>query len=296
MGAAIRVTQRLLFNRLRRIREYSEKALRLLTLTLLLCLGLANLSCGGSSKSPVSAAAPLSGNWEITLVRHNNTDQFTFTGFLLQSGSTVTGSFILSTGGLIIGCPGVGSVTGTFDGQNLQLTVGEFGQDYSLSASLPSGSASDTSIAGQFSTLAGGCAGFASTGTWTAVRVLPLTGPFHGSFSFGTGTTATTIAVTGTLTQGSNIGASNASLSGTINETATNAFCQYLNIATITGLISGTTANFTLYGFDGSPIGQIASATVAPNATSLASNGGVTLNQLSGACGPLSGTVTLTFP
>ncbi len=271
-----------------------EKALRLLTLTLLFCLAMATLSCGGGN-SPAAAASALSGNWEFTLLRHSNTQPFTLAGFLLQSGSTVNGSLTLSSGA-IVGCQGVGPATGTFDGQNLQLTVGQFGQDFTLTANLPSGSASNSTIAGQFSTLAGGCIGFASTGTWTAVRIQPLTGPFHGSFVLGTGLSATTIDVTGTLTQGSNVGASNASLSGTVNETNNNLFCSYLSNVTTTGLIGGSTANLLFFNTEGSQIGQITGATVALDGTSLTSDSGLLLNQISPACPAQTGSVMLTFP
>jgi len=268
--------------------------LRLLTVTLLLCMLVATVSCGNGNNS-TSAASSISGNWQLTLTRHNSTQQWTFSGFLLQSGGTVTGSFILGAGE----CQGVGPVSGSFDGQNLQLTVGTFGQDFSLSASLPSGSAAESSIDGQFSTLAGGCIGFASTGTWTAVRVPSLSGPFHGSFIV---TDGTNIDVTGTLTQGPNIGASNVTLSGTMNATGGPSFCSYLSTATVTGLISGTSAILSFYGPDGSQVGQIPSpgfgpATVAADGTSL--TGSYAFSAISSSCSGLTGgqgDVTLTFP
>lgn len=268
--------------------------MRFLTITLLLCLAIATLSCGSSGNSSASAGSPLSGNWQVTLIRHSSTDTFTFSGFLLQSGGTVSGSFVLVSGPAA-SCLGVGPVTGTYDGQNLQLTVGEFGQDFSLSSSLPSASASNGSISGQFSTLAGGCIGFASTGTWTAVRVLPLTGPFQGSFILGSGSSSASVGVTGTMTQGPNVGASNATLSGALNQTGS-SFCSYLSDVTIAGLVSGSTANLNLYGPDGSQIGQVSNATVALDGTSLTSTGGVLIDQISSTCSPQTGSVTLNFP
>jgi hypothetical protein len=270
-----------------------EKALRYLN-AIPLCLLIVTLSCGSGKHSSTSTSSPLSGNWQLTLVRHANTEQFIFSGFLLQSGNNVSGSLTLSAG-----CVGVGSVTGTFDGQNLQLTIGGFGQDFSLTATLPSGTSVATSLAGQFSTLQGGCIGFASTGTWSAVRVQPLTGPFHGTVVLGTGITATTIGVSGTMSQGPNIGASNATLSGTLNETSTNLFCSYLGNITLTGLIGGSNANLTLYGYDGSQVGQIVNAIVAPDGTSLTTVGGtgnITVNKLSSGCLSQTGSITITFP
>jgi len=274
------------------LRKFLEKALKLLRLSWLLCLSIATLSCGNSNKS-VSPGSDISGNWQFALTRHNNTQVWTFSGFLLQSGNTVTGSFVLGAG-----CQGVGPVNGTFDGQSLQLTVGEFGQDFSLSASLPSGSAASAFIGGQFSTLQGGCVGFTSTGTWTAVRITPLLGPFHGSFvsSSGNGTTD----VTGTLTEGANIGASNAAVSGTITASGGQRFCSYLSTATITGTISGDTLVLYLYGPSGGQIGQIPApppepqAIVTADATSLSSS--YSFPQISNTCTGDQGSLKLTFP
>jgi hypothetical protein len=267
----------------------------LLTLTLLLCLAIATLSCGNSKSTTSSAAAPLSGNWQLTLLRHSNTQEWLLSGFLLQSGSTITGSVILGAG-----CQGVGPVTGTFDGQNLQLTVGGFGQDFDLSATVSSGSGSiDTITGGQFSTPAGGCIGFTSSGTWSAVRVESLTGPFHGSAVLSTGSSSTTIDLSGTMTQGPNVGASNATLSGTVNETTPNVYCAYFNNLSISGLISGPTATLTLYGPDGIQVGQITGASVAVDGTSLTTvggSGGLLVNTISSSCPAQTGSITLTFP
>jgi hypothetical protein len=247
----------------------------------------------------------MSGNWQFTLTRHNSTQVWTFSGFLLQSDKNVTGSFILNAAG----CQGVGPVNGTFDGQNLQLTVGALGQDFSLSGAMASGtSASGTSatntvisMTGQFTDPAGGCIGFSSTGTWTAVRVLPLSGSFHGSFVDSTNDV--TVNVSGTLTQGTNVGASNATLSGTINATGTHSFCSYLTNSTIAGFISGTSATLIFYAPDGTIIGQLplqsgTFATVSPDATSL--TGFFTLYPIatigSTTCHDLTGSATVTFP
>ncbi len=260
----------------------------------LLCMVVASLSCGGGGNSSTSSPATISGNWQFTLVRHSNTDQSVFTGFLLQSGQSVTGSLILSEG-----CQGVGPVTGTFDGQNLQLTIGAYGQDFSLTASLPSGSASDATIDGQFSAVPGACLGFTTSGTWTAVRTPALAGPFHGSVVFGSGPTATTINITGNLTQGPNIGTSNATVTGSMDQTVGNAFCPYFSNITINGLISGPTLNFNLYGVNGNQVGQVTGATLSSDGTSITTvggNGGVSVNALSNGCPAQVGTIAVTFP
>ncbi len=275
------------------IRRGFLKSLRAILLS---CLSIAALSCGGGNPSSSAVSSPIAGNWQFTLTRHNSTEQWTFSGFLLQSGTTMSGSFVLSAGA----CQGVGPVTGTFDGQNLQLSVGAYGQDFSLSTTLTSDNGSVTSLSGQFSTLPGGCIGFASTGTWTAVNVPPLSGSFQGSF-VASGSNGAVVNVAGTLAQGPNVGASNAALSGTINATGSTNFCSYHSNATVTGLISGTSATLMFFGPDGSQIGQIPGpasppAAVAPDASSL--TGSFVFPAISNSCSGFTGGpggATLTF-
>jgi len=241
----------------------------------------------------------MSGNWQFTLLRHNatSTDTWTFSGFLLQSDKSVTGSFILKAAG----CQGVGPVNGTFDGQNLQLTVGALGQDFSLSGAPASGSSSADSMSGQFTDPGGGCISFSSTGTWTAVRVSPLSGSFHASFVDTTDNA--TLNASGTLTQGTNVGASNATISGLVDASNTAAFCAYLTNSTVTGYISGTSVSLNFYGPAGSLTGQIpisvgALATLSPDGKSL--TGSFLLSPVTTigttTCPSISGTATLTFP
>jgi hypothetical protein len=242
------------------------------------------------------AASAISGNWEITLVRHNSTEPWTFSGFLLEAGGSVSGSVILGAG---VGCQGVvGPVTGTFDGKNLQLTIGSFGQDFSLTGGMQSGSSGDATLQGQFSTLEGGCLGTSSAGTWSAVRIPPLSTKFHGHF-VPAAVNVATIDVSGTLTQGSNVGASNATLTGTITSTGGTQFCPYISTGSITGVISGTNVVFNLYSPDGSQVGQIPNfgfpaATLNSNETSL--TGDYSLQALSVDCPVNNGTMTLKFP
>ncbi len=273
-----------------------ETALRLLTATLLLCLVITIVSCGGGSSTAAPPASAISGNWEMTLRRHNSTEPWIFSGFLLQSGGLVSGSVILGAG---VGCQGVvGPVTGTFDGQKLQLTIGSFGQDFSLTGGMTSGGSGSDSLQGQFSTVEGGCLGFSSTGTWSAVRIPTLSTSFHGQF-VPAAVNVATIDVSGSLTQGSNVGASNATLTGTIKSTGGSQFCPYISTGSVTGVISGTNVVLNLYGPDGSKIGQIPdfgfpAATLSADATSL--TGDYSLQGLSVDCPLNSGTVTLTFP
>jgi hypothetical protein len=267
--------------------------LKSLTFVFLLASIAATLSCGNAKPAP-STASQLAGNWQFTLVRHNSTQQWTFSGFLLQSSNTVTGSFILGAAG----CQGVGAVSGTFDGQNLQLTVNALGQDFSLTGGLASGDSSGNTMAGQFSDPAGGCISFSSTGVWTAVRVPALTGSFQGSFVPTSGSPYPTINVTGALTQTPNTGSSIGLLSGTISPT-TGSFnlCPYLSNSTISGFISGTTVILNFYGPDAAPVGQLPlqgfTVTLAPDGSSLTGEFG--LSALSSTCGLINGTATITF-
>ncbi len=264
--------------------------------TLLLSVLITVAGCGGGSNS-TSATSSISGNWQLSMVRHNSTEAWTFSGFLLQSGSSVTGSFILGAG---VGCQGgAGQVSGTFDGKTLQLTIGSFGQDFSLTGGMASGTSTTPSLQGQFSTLSGACLGFSSTGTWSAVLIKPLTTSFHASF-VPAGVNPVPITATGTLTQGANVGASNATLLGTIAPTGSQQFCSYIATGTsITGTISGTSVVLNFYAPDGSQIGQLPAfgfppATLAANGKSL--TGDYSLQGNSAACPGNNGAVTLTFP
>ncbi len=264
--------------------DVSGEDLRLGTAISMSCL-LALLACGGGGGGATSG--PLTGNWEITLQRHGLPQPATYTGFLIQNGSSITGSVILGDA-----CSGVGSVTGTVNGQNLTLDINEFGQDVSLIGSMPAGSGP---IGGQFSTPAGACtAPYTSTGTWSAVPVPPLNGNFTGVFSSTADNGPPPVNVTGTVTQGPNTGASNATLSGTITATsAASSFCSYLTTATITGTISGEVVTLNLYGPDGALISQISAATITPDGTSL--TGEYTFQQISKSCLGDQGTLQLTF-
>jgi len=262
-------------------------------------------ACGGGSTA-VSSNALLSGNWQITLVRHAvPTQPLTYTGSLTQSGNSLSGNLILGSGFIGSGCSGVGPVSGTVNGQNVSLTINQFGEDVSLTGTLP---ASNTApMNGEFSWLPGGCNAFPGTGTFTAIQVTPINGSFHGTF------TSTlpppnngTINVVGTLTQGPNTGGSTANLTGNISVVGSPHFCSYLSTATITGLISGTSVSLNLFGPDGSLITQIgqigqignpqvtSEVTISENGAAL--SGPYTFPAISTGCNGDQGTFQVTFP
>ena len=190
-------------------------------------------------------------------------------------------------------------MSGTFDGKTLQLTIGSFGQDFSLTGAPASGSSKTPSLQGQFSTLSGACLGFSSTGTWSAVSIPPLSTSFHASF-VPAGVSSVPITVAGTLTQGANVGASNATLLGTMNPVGSQDFCAYIGTgSTVTGTISGTSVVLNIFAPDGSQIGQVPGfgfpvATLAANGKSL--TGEYSLLGTSITCSGNNGTVTFTFP
>jgi len=265
---------------------------------------IATVACGGGS-SKASNTGPLSGNWQIALIRHAvPTQPLTYTGFLNQSGDSVAGNFILGASFLNPGCSGVGPVTGNVSGQNVSLTINQFGDEVDLTGAAPSGS---NPMNGQFSLLAGGCNNFPASGTWSAIQVMPISGNFHGTFvSTVPAPNNGTVNVTGSLNQGPNMGASTATLTGSIAVQGTPHFCNYLSTATISGLISGTSVSLSLYGPDGSLITQIgqigqignpqvtSQATVTADATSLSAP--YTFPAISAGCAEDQGTFQITFP
>lgn len=236
--------------------------------------------CGGSTSAPTNSV--LTGNWEITLIRHASTVPQTFSGFLIQSQQSVNGSVVLGDG-----CQGVGPVTGTLDNQKLSMTINEFGQDLSLVGDVPSGSGF---ISGDFSTLPGGCTAFPNTGTWSARLIPPIGGAFHGTL---TSASNGTVTVSGNLVQGPNTGASNASLAGSILAENPQQFCAYLTSATISGLISGTSVTLNLFGPGGAQITQV-TGNVPPDAASL--TGTYVFPRISNSCFGDQGTLQITFP
>jgi len=216
------------------------------------------------------------------LNRHAATDPQTFSGFLLQSGTTLNGSVILGDG-----CSGVGPVTGTLDGQNLSMTINEFGQDLSLAGSVPSGNGI---LSGAFSTLPGGCTGFPNTGTWVAQLIPTIGGTFHGTL---VSTSNGTVNITGDLEQGENTGTSSAPLTGSVLANDPQPFCNYLTTATISGTISGKNVHLKLFGPTGVQITQIDAFTTAA-ATSL--TGSYVFQPISTSCFGDLGTFQITFP
>jgi hypothetical protein len=218
---------------------------------LLACTILGLAACGSGNSSSSSNNGPLSGNWQITASQERPPAQFSVSGFLLQSNSSVTGT-VARPGQ---GCAGPVPLTGTVSGQNVTLSVNS--GTMSLTGSI---SSDGKSMSGVYETLQGDCTRQATTGTWTALQVPPITGKFTGTLSNSAYMQVVTgvippapIAVSGSLSQSDNIGSANATLTGTI--TAVEYPC--FNTASLTGTISGTSVIFSVFSFDGTQIGSI---------------------------------------
>ncbi len=237
-----------------------------------------------SSSSGNTSLAGLSGNWQITL--QNTSASETQSGFLLQSGTAVTGSFMLS-GQTISGqtvCAEVGSASGQITGSNLAITVSPAGQTINLTGT----QANSTSMSGNYSLLASGC-GQTEIGTWTATQVSPLSGNLQATFTpYG----GSAFHFTGAVTEGPNTGGSTATLSGSMTSTDSPCFTS----ATVAGLVSGTSVVFNLLNSDGVALGKY-SGTMTTDATSI--TGTFKFSNASdpgalGACENLGGTVAVT--
>ncbi|HZR57335.1 MAG TPA: hypothetical protein VFA74_10715 [Terriglobales bacterium] len=248
---------------------------------------LLSIACGGDSSSSSSSqnSAP-NGNWQINLTQGepptNPQFAWSISGFLQHSDNSLTGSMVIPGNPKNLNCAGVGAITGTLNGENVTIAVDEGGSTVNLTGSIAS---DNQSMSGQYTTLAGGCTAKPTSGTWTASLIPTLTGKFTGTLANSTYMQVVTgivpptpIVVSGELTQTSNIGASNASLSGTI--TAVDYPC--FRTAYLTGTISGENVLLSVFGLDGSQIGNLGSSSGNPPSPAIVSvsSGGISLNGL----------------
>jgi len=210
-------------------------------------------------------------------------------GFLAASNGSLTGSVqgptILGSNGTH-NCGGVGPVTGTITGQNVTFSINPGGTVFNFTGVI---SSDNTSMSGDYQALSGACyVPEATTGTWTAVLVPPMNGSFTGSLSNSAYMSLLTgvsppapIAVSGTFAQSTNAGASNASLTGTITAVGYPCFTT----ATVTGTVSGESVILSVFGYDGSQIGVL--GTASGPATAAPGSSGLTLDTV-GTTGPLT--------
>ncbi len=241
---------------------------------------------GGSSGTSNSQSGAPSGNWQLNLTQSepptNPHFAWAISGFLQQSKSSFAGSVVIPGNPKNLSCAGVGSVTGTLNGQNVTLAVNEGGSTVNLTGSI---SSDNQSMSGEYTTLAGGCTAKPTSGTWTASLIPTLTGKFTGTLSNSTYMQVVTgvappapIVVSGEFTQTSGTGASNASVTGTI--TAIDYPC--FRTAYLTGTISGQNVLLSVFGLDGTQIGNLGSPAGNPPTPAVVSvsSSGISLNGL----------------
>lgn len=201
-------------------------------------------SCGsnGNGNDPL----PLSGNWQaaLTLTTPPGNKVKGLSGFLIQSGNTLTGNMLLAGQ---TQCTGVGAASGQLSGSAISLSVSETGQTVNLTGMVGGGS----SMGGNYSILASPC-GASQIGTWTANLVQPLTGNFQGTFT-STQTSGLVYHFSGTISQAANTGSSSANLSGSMTSTDSPCFSS----ASVSGLISGTAVVFNLLSSEGIALGRL---------------------------------------
>lgn len=215
-------------------------------------------SCGGGNPNAGITTANLAGNWQMTLQRQNTTSTKTESGFLVQSGNSLTGEFLLNGD---TNCAGVGSAFGQISGSNVAISVSQVGQTVNLTGAMGT---NPSSISGNYSILAAPC-GSNQVGTWTATQVQPFSGNFQGTFT-STFSGGLVFAFSGTVAQGPNMGITSASLTG--NMTSTNAPC--FTTANLQGSISGTSIVLNLLSAEGTALGQIHGTTTANVSTTSA--------------------------
>jgi len=228
--------------------------MRVLAIPSLLCIFLI-VSCGGGN-SKNSEAGLLSGNWQIGLTPSPPaTGAPTESGFLLQTGDSLTGQFVFAG---LTRCTGLGSAQGTLSGNNVEIALTQTGQTVTLTGT----AASDGStMGGTYAVLDAGCGNGTSTGTWIANPVKPVAGTYLATFnSYTLGVYNFNV----TVTQGTNLGASVATLSGTA--TSSNAHCG--DNLTIAGVVGGTSIAFNFLTSDGTAVGQF-TGTTSTGATTL---------------------------
>lgn len=235
--------------------------------------------CGGSSSNTGS----LTGNWQITLTNTSTGAQKSESGFLVQSGGSLSGALLL-TGQTA--CAGVGTAQGSVNRSDVTLSVQQVGQTVNLSGTSTNANAS-AMLNGNYNILSSPC-GNSQVGTWTGVEVKPLAGSLTAVFKSSLNA-GSVLNFTGTISQSQNSGSSAAAnLSG--NLSSQNSTC--LSSAMIGGQISGTTVVLNLTSSEGLAIGQY-TGTITPDATTITGTYNVYPQAPPGGCHDY-GTATIT--
>jgi hypothetical protein len=200
----------------------SRRRVKFITAAPLASLLLILAACGGSSSSTPATSGALTGNWQVNLTQDYPlpVTQLSVSGFVVESGNTLTGSVQVPTVGTLTHCGGVSALTGSISSQTVTFSVDEGGTVVSFTGTLGS---DGSSMTGSYQAVGGACfPGTSTTGTWSSFLVPALTGNFTGTLDSSYMATLTgasgpvPVTVSGTITQSSNAGASNATLTGTI--------------------------------------------------------------------------------
>jgi hypothetical protein len=198
---------------------------------------------GCSTSSSHSGSGGLSGNWQISLQRSETNAVKNQSGFLMQSGESLSGELLLTQ----TGCAGVGIVSGQVRGDSVSISVSQNGQTINLTGTA---SSAGSSMSGDYSLLASGC-GNTQTGTWTAVRIASVSGSLNSTFTSSL-TPGVVIHFAGKVSQGDNTGQSNAPLTGSM--TSSDSQPCYSNV-NVVGQVSGTAVVLNLVAPDGTVLG-----------------------------------------
>ena len=233
------------------------------------------IACGPGSNSQ---KAMLSGNWQFALTNPKTGALKKESGFILQSGSSLQGSFLL-TGGTI--CPGIGSAQGNINGLNVSFVVSQVGQTITLTGTAES---DGSLMSGNYAIVESPC-GTTQVGTWTAIQVAALNGNLQASFT--SANTGQVVQYSGTVAQGPNNGGSTTTLTGML--TSTGSTC--VSSASISGQISGTAVVLNLLSSEGVAQGQIV-GTMSTDGTSITATYNI-LPQSTNGCADL-GNATIT--
>src|SRR5579871_345195 len=220
-------------------------------------------ACSGKSSNQQNSGGQLAGNWQFTMSppSDNSFQGGMQGGFLLQNNVSVTGAVVYTTllpaqqpGGSPTICnSGSAAITGTFNGQTVNLTAVAGSQTFTLSGTL---SADGTTMVGTYGSTDGQGCGSAQQGLhWSAALVPSLTGTIQGNFHSASNPSLRDqdFSVSGSLTQGENIGASSATVTGILN------FQGYpcLGSASVNGQISGNSVILQLIASNGLNVGRI---------------------------------------
>ena len=254
------------------------------------CNMLKNLP-GLQQPAPMNVA----GNWQIDLMQSSGNVGGVATGFLQQSGNSLSGGFDLPA------CASSSTATGTVGGNSgpdaISLSLSVDSQTLSIVASGVGTIAPGTAIEGNYTVGAISCPISGLTATASGQQINSLTGSFHGSLQ---STGGNTFSIAGTATQGQYASGSSAPVTGTATASGSSCF----NSLNLTGTISGTSVNWQLASSDGTQVIQL----VAPPNTAAGqllsgSPGTFTITQLpgtynvtAGACSGDTGTFAFSLP